>query len=75
VLCMKTCTHIIIYGFVLPGTSSVSDKCIEDQNTYLMFNPVFPQNCGFFFLNVGKYGRARQVIDDNTAQALCMLGN
>jgi hypothetical protein len=55
---------------------NVSDKSVEKIKTHFMFKK-------FFFLwkivpfmrNVEKYCRAAQATDDNTARALCMLGN
>ena len=69
------CTHIISVS-VLLTTRNISDKCYgEDQNTRLMYNPVFPKIVVFFLFNVDEYGRTRQVTDDNMAHAHCMLHN
>jgi hypothetical protein len=43
----------------------VSDtKCRENQNEYFMLNNVFPKNHTVCEINVGKYGRCRQVTED-----------
>ena len=45
----------------------------ENQNTHFMLNIFF--KLSHLWDNVEKYGTARQVTDDNTAHAHCMLHN
>ena len=61
-------TFLIISRSVLLRMRNVSDKsCRENQNTHFVCSNFFKRG------NVGKYCRAGQATDDNTAHAHCML--
>jgi hypothetical protein len=51
-------------------------KVIENIRIHILCSksPPTPENCAVYD-KIEKYGRAGQASDDNTAHALCMLGN
>ena len=52
-----------------------SDRnCIENQNTYFMFNNLFSGHRAVYEV-LGKCGRVWQATDDNTAHAVLILNN
>ena len=47
------------------------ESCRKNQNVHFMFNNFFSKNRAV--CDMGKYGRARQVTDDNIVWCVCML--
>jgi hypothetical protein len=60
------CTFMMITHWILLRMRNVSGKsCKENPNTHFMFNKFFFEKSYCLWDNVERYGRTRQVTDDN----------
>ena len=58
----------------VPEMSNVSYKlCIENKNTYFMFNTIFFDNHTVHEIMCEKYCRGGEATDENLVHAHCML--
>jgi hypothetical protein len=62
---------MIMSRWILLRMRNVSDKsCTENQNTLFIFNNFFFRKSCRLWDNIEKYGRAREVTDDNTIRRM-----
>jgi len=68
-------SFMIISRSFLPVMRNSSEKFVEKIKTHILFSIIFFSKILPLMRSFGKYRRAGQATDDNTAHARCMLDN